>query len=166
MACSPPWVSFLVAKRFNVSQSGWGTVCNRAARYWKKRTFKCLLALWRILQYEKMQEFSTDDLNSTLGYSALLSSFLSSINLHWSHLFLWRTIFVCNWEIFLLSELHITGKSSILYCANPVCKHIFNGIWVLVQLPAGRCSGLKSSVSSDMFSSRIALRLTSSTHQL
>ena len=40
----------------------------------KKLTLRFFLTLWYILQYEKIQEFSSNDLNSTLYYTALLLS--------------------------------------------------------------------------------------------
>ena len=42
----------------------------RAARYWKKLTLQFFLTVRYILQYEKIQAFSSDDLNSTLCYAA------------------------------------------------------------------------------------------------
>ena len=46
----------------------------RAARYWKKNAIFFFSTLRYILQYEKIQEFSSDDLNSTSCYAALLLS--------------------------------------------------------------------------------------------
>ena len=42
----------------------------RAAQYWKKLTLRFFLTLQYILRFEKIQEFSLDDLNSTLCYAA------------------------------------------------------------------------------------------------
>ena len=47
----------------------------RAAQYWKKTEIAFFfLTLQYILQYEKIQEFTSDDLNSTLCYAARLLS--------------------------------------------------------------------------------------------
>ena len=58
-------------------------VPTRAARYWKKLTLRLFLTLRYILRYEKIQEFSSDDLNSTLFYAAFQND--EHLYVIWAH---------------------------------------------------------------------------------